>query len=141
VKITQGPIPSLKKKELRHDVLGELEWKIWFATKIPTADAEKAAAGWGGDRIVAYADGEGLPSLVILSAWDTEGDAKEAADAAKKVVAKLTGKPEAALSTDNAGDAWSVERRGDKLLLLCAVPASAQAAITSDVWNSWKIAK
>src|SRR5439155_857876 len=85
------------------DQLAELVWRIWFQTRLPQADAEKAAAGWGGDRIVAYADGDGLPALVILSAWDTEGDAREAADASRKVVAKLAGKPEADLLTDDKG--------------------------------------
>jgi hypothetical protein len=142
VKITPAPLPSLKRKELRRDVLGELEWKIWFESKLSTADAERAAAGWGGDRIVAYAsDGDALPTLVIFSAWDTEGDAKEAADAARKVVARLTGKPEAALSTDDKGEAWSVERRGDKVLVVCGAPADAHTAMVNEVWSGWKTSK
>jgi hypothetical protein len=142
VKITPAPLPSLKKKELRRDVLGELEWRIWFQSKLPQADAEKAAAGWGGDRIVAYSDPQNdtaLPTLIIFSAWDTEGDAKEAADAARAVIAKLTGKPEGSIVTDGEGEAWSVERRGDKLLVVCGAPADAQAAIASEVWTGWKV--
>src|SRR5262249_5407294 len=57
-RINPAPLGTLApRKELRHDVLGELEWKILFASRIPEADAVKAAAGWGGDEMVAYADG------------------------------------------------------------------------------------
>jgi hypothetical protein len=142
VKIAPAPVPSLKKKELRRDVLGELEWKIWLATKLPEAEAEKAAAGWGGDREVAYADGDGAPTVIDLSAWDTEGDAKEAADATRKVLAALAGKSDAEGNsfTDAAGDVWSLERRGDKLLVLCGAPAASAAALAGEVWSGWKIA-
>jgi hypothetical protein len=143
VKITPAPLPSLKKKELRRDVLGELEWKIWLGTKLPEAEAEKAAAGWGGDREVAYADGEGAPTVIDLSTWDTEGDAKEAADAARKVLASLAGKPDGEKGnsfTDAAGEVWSVELRGDKLLVLCGAPAASAAALAGEVWAGWKIA-
>jgi hypothetical protein len=142
IKVTPAPLPSLKKKELRRDVLGELEWRIWFEQRLSQADAEKAAAGWGGDRIVAYAaDADSLPTLVIFSTWDTEGDAREAADAARKVVAKLAGRPEADMVTDDKGEAWSVERRGDKLLVICGAPADAHGALVSEVWSGWKLGK
>ncbi len=141
-KITPAPLPSLKRKELPRDVLGELEWKIWLGSKLPEAEAEKAAAGWGGDRIVAYANGAEPPTVIDLSVWDTEGDAKEAEAAARKLVALLAGQPALANGTfsDGSGELWSVERRGDKLLVMCGAPADASLAVTAEVWSGWKVA-
>jgi hypothetical protein len=122
-------------------------WKIWLASKLPEADALKASAGWGGDRMVAYsADGEIAPTVINLSVWDTEGDAKEAADAARKLVAKLAGRPEgqgapAPTYLDTKGEAWSVERRGEKVLIVCGVPAESHTQVVSEVWSGWKVAR
>jgi hypothetical protein len=140
IKITPAPIPSLKRPELRRDVLGELEWKIWLQQLVPADEAEKAAAGWGGDRIVAYASGDQAPTLVIFSVWDTEGDAKEAFEATRKLLGKLAGKPlaEGNSVTDANNEIWSLERRGDKLLVVCGAPAELQ---TAEIWSGWKVSK
>jgi hypothetical protein len=159
-KIAPAPLPSLgARKELRRDVLGELEWKLLFASKLPEPEAQKAAAGWGGDRLVAYADPatpDALPSLVDLAVWDSETDAKEAEAAARKLFARLTAQPQAAppgapgdkkeakvpaIFADADGQAWSVERDGERTLLLCAVPAETRAQIADEVWRGWKITK
>ncbi|MCA1663173.1 MAG: hypothetical protein LC659_02670, partial [Myxococcales bacterium] len=129
-RITPAPIAALgTKKEVRRDVFGELVMKILFATAPPppatavskkassgekldldvSALAEKAAAGWGGDREVAYADGDGPVTIVDLSTWDTEGDAKEAELVAQRLLQKLA-------DADVGKDDWLVTREGDKLL-------------------------
>jgi hypothetical protein len=150
VKVVPAPLSSLApRKELRRDVLGELEWRIWFSSKLPEDIAEKAAAGWGGDRLVAYGDPatpDAPPAIVELSSWDTETDAKEAEAAARKLLAKLAGKPEAAAGQparylDANGDEWSVERKTDQLLLLLGTPPSSHDAVTAEVWKTWKAAK
>ena len=41
-------------KVARRDVLGEMVFRIWFSGKLGEQGAERAAAGWGGDRMVAY---------------------------------------------------------------------------------------
>jgi hypothetical protein len=158
VKVTAGPLASLgARKELRRDVLGELEWKILFASKLDDAEAEKAAAGWGGDRLVAFADPahpDAPPAIVTLSAWDSETDAKEAEAAARKLFAMqyparaaksetdfTSGqKSEMGFTSDAAGDEWFVERHGDELVILFGVPAGSHEAVAADVWKSWKVA-
>ena len=118
-KIATVPLASLgARKELRKDVLGELELRILFGSKLPEDAAEKAAAGWGGDRLVAYGDPaapDKLPTVIDLSSWDSETDAKEAEAAARALLAKLAGKPEAAAGqpafyTDANGEEWLAER-------------------------------
>jgi hypothetical protein len=155
VKITPTAIPALgARKELRRDVFGELVMKILFATAPPppasavskkggsgaTADvdvqalAEKAAAGWGGDREVAYADGEGPVTVVDLSTWDTEGDAKEAELVAQRLMQKLG-------DADSGHDDWLVSRDGDKLLLIFGAPKGSGPQVIADVMKGWKVSR
>ncbi|MGH9884372.1 MAG: hypothetical protein ACREBE_02515, partial [bacterium] len=65
--------------ELWGNVLGELQWKIYFDLwKVP--DAEQAAAGWGGDRASVTRDGERVVGRIATS-WDSSDDAKQFATA------------------------------------------------------------
>jgi hypothetical protein len=164
VKITPAPLAALgARKEIRRDVLGEFEWKILFAAKLDDATAEKAAAGWGGDRLVAYADAaapDSLPVVVDLSSWDTETDAKEAEAAARALFARTVAKPSAAAAGGADGgaaaapastgpsavfndgtDDFTVERRGQSLLLIFGVPPSVREATTDEVWRTWQVGK
>src|SRR5581483_2041933 len=122
--IAAGPMPSLgARKELRRDVLGELEWRILFASKLPEDVANKAAAGWAGDRLVAYADGDAPPVVVVLSAWDSESDAKEAEAAANQLLPKLA----------QPGEEWFAERKKDRVLVVFGAPQGSHAAVAADV--------
>jgi hypothetical protein len=129
---------ALHRKELRRDTLGELEWRVLFGVAVPQKDAETAAAGWGGDRIVAYVDGNAPPTVVSLSAWDTEHDAEEAETAARQVVQKLSGSATTPITgpfVDPNGDEWSVERRGDRMLVIFGAPKGTSAAVAQQVWK------
>ena len=166
VKVTPAPLPSLaSKKELRRDVFGELVMKILFATAPPPAGttpppadkgkgktpptpapasdskaeelAETAAAGWGGDRMVADADPASTtsaPTVVDLSVWDTEGDAKEAEAVAKRMMQKLG-------DSDGGKDEWVVTRDGDKLVLVFGAPNGSGNAVAAETLKTWKIAR
>ncbi len=94
VAITAQPLTTLAAagyKDVRRDVLGEMLFRVWFTDRISEAAAAQAAAGWGGDRLVAYSTpGEALPAVIVLSAWDTELDADEAEQAVRKVILGLT---------------------------------------------------
>jgi hypothetical protein len=143
------------RKELRRDVLGELVLKILFdmapapatapaAKKAPPGAppeqpatdviAEKAAAGWGGDRLVAYGDGtpDGALTVVDLSVWDSESEAKEAEPVAQRLLAKLG-------VADSGRDDWLVQRQGDKLVMVFGAPRGTGAAVASEVLASWKV--
>src|SRR5439155_9671268 len=54
VAIAAAPVSALAPaKEVRRDVFGEFEWRLLLASRVSDAEAERAAAGWGGDRMVA----------------------------------------------------------------------------------------
>ncbi len=56
---------------------------------VAKADATRAAAGWGGDRVAVYSGPGGAFSLEWRLAWDTAADATEFAAAYAKVVDAL----------------------------------------------------
>ena len=64
--------------EVAQDTLGELLIRIW--TQIggqSTLEARTAAEGWGGDRLALYRGPNGATIVVLVSAWDSIGDAQE----------------------------------------------------------------
>ncbi len=149
-RITATPLASLPLyKEQRRDVLGELMWKVWFARAQSERDAEQAAAGWGGDLLVSWTQpGETLPLVAVLSGWDTEKDADEAEQAAQKLILSLTGKTgdklpqpgKTQLFERTSGDrTFAVARRGQKLLILCGVPAASTSAVVAEIFRTWTV--
>jgi hypothetical protein len=140
VKIVARAIAALApRKEIRRDVLGELGLRILFRSRLSEPQADAAAEGWGGDRLVAYADERPLPVVVDLSIWDTETDAVEATAAFTALFAKITGgKPPAdgaARFVDPNGEVWRVERRGKEVLTLFGAP-SDDAPVAADAWSA-----
>lgn len=73
-------LPKLEGTQIENNVLGELQWgnylRLW-----KVKDAGEAAAGWGGDRYEVAKDKDGHVTAVLVSAWDTEDDAKQFLDA------------------------------------------------------------
>ncbi len=138
VKINAAPLTSLApKKELRRDVLGELTLRLLFRSRLPEPEADRAAEGWGGDRLIAYADGPAstLPTVIDLSIWDTETDATEAAAAFRALFEKLTGTPgTAGRYVDPNGEVWRVEQRGREVLCLFGAPA-ADGPVVEEAWQ------
>ena len=148
--VTAAPVPALApQKELRRDVLGELEFRVLFASRLADGTADKAAEGWGGDRLVAYGETseEDKPvCLIDLSAWDSEEDAKQATSALRALVARQIGRSEPSPSVEPAvfekdAEAWHVERRGSEVLAMFGVPAATRTEIAEQVWSGWKVAQ
>jgi hypothetical protein len=72
------------------DTFGELQLRIWLRDvgQMAEADADGAAAGWGGDRIVLARKGDTI-GVALLTAWDTPGDATAFASGAQKALDHL----------------------------------------------------
>jgi hypothetical protein len=126
------PLPSLKDwRKLYGNVIGELVFSIFFRQNGVEKDvAERAAAGWGGDRVFVYAGAAG-ELLIDLSTWDTEMDAIEAAEAMTQALAGIAAESKRPESV--------VERRGKDVLLVVGQPASL-GKLRSEAWARWKSA-
>jgi hypothetical protein len=78
------------------DTLGEFQLKLWLANAAggvatDQANATKAAAGWGGDRVAVLDGPGGVTAVALSSEWDTASDAADFAAQAKLVVGSLSG--------------------------------------------------
>ncbi len=82
-------IAALREWELLDDdVLGEFQWRIVFKEQGLASEAESAAAGWGGDSYAVFKRKDSKASLLLLrTSWDSEQDAREFADAYRRVLA------------------------------------------------------
>lgn len=76
---------------LADNVLGELQWKIYFDLwKVP--HGAEAAAGWGGDRYAVTRRRDGRLIGRIATIWDTAEDARQFVDAyAASLAARFPG--------------------------------------------------
>jgi hypothetical protein len=93
-------LAKLKDPELANNVLGELQWKIYFQ-QWKAADPVEAAAGWGGDRYSVTRGKDGQLLGRIATTWDTEEHAQQFAEA---YVASLAVRfPEADIRTPHDG--------------------------------------
>lgn len=159
VRISSGPLPTLAstgRKEVHRDVMGELVWKIWFGSAMAESQAETAAAGWGGDRMVAYeGPGDDKPIVVSLSAWDSDSDADEAEAAARRTVAALAPLPakdaakEAAAPKPPRGvpffrqrgnQVYGLVRRDRLMAVVLGVPKGAEQSIIEETFRNFHIA-
>ncbi|HEV8401494.1 MAG TPA: hypothetical protein VGQ31_00525 [Candidatus Limnocylindrales bacterium] len=74
------------------DTFGELQLGIWLrGAGVANADATKAAAGWGGDRLAVMDGPNDAWGVAIQTVWDTDADAVEFEAAAKTALEKAGG--------------------------------------------------
>jgi hypothetical protein len=144
--VKHGPLPSLKGwKPVYVNVLGELLFGVVLKQHgIAKETADRAAAGWGGDRFVLYENGDDEVA-VDLSTWDADADALEAIDALAEALPSLaradgyTQKdPLYAACAGSDGTTSFVERKGAKVLLVVGAPAALAPKLRAEVWAKWK---
>lgn len=133
------------QRELGADTMGELQLRVWLSGASSRSVAERAAAGWGGDRVVAHDIG-GSTVLAWLTAWDSEADAADFAAAAAESLTVLAHAPRAGL-LPSAGAALTMTGRdgklhglllqGTRVALLIGAPTSAEHALREMMgWKS-----
>ena len=145
------PLPSLATwTQTFTNVMGEFGFRIFLRQNgVEQARAERAAAGWGGDRTLLFqpADNASLEATVgvIYSTWDAEMDAIEAQEAMADALLVLTGAEKAAEKTKvfaraagKDGAVSFVERRGRDVLLVVAAPPAVAATIRTEAWRLWR---
>jgi hypothetical protein len=81
------------------DTLGELLLSIWLTEGgVPRVEAQTAAAGWGGDRLVILRGPDRAVGVGIVTTWDTAADAAEFLAAASTAV--RAGDPDGVVASD-----------------------------------------
>jgi hypothetical protein len=108
-------------RELSGNVLGELQWRIYFELwKVP--GAVDAAAGWGGDRYSVTRRSDGRLVGRIATAWDSPEDAEQFATAyAASLAARFPGadisRPDAGIARSDSGKVF-VRRLGKRVFIV-----------------------
>ncbi len=76
--------------EALEDTAGEFLLRLWLQEVggLQEAAATAAAAGWAGDRVALYEDGDRF-AIVLATTWDSTADAAEFADALNGLVGRL----------------------------------------------------
>jgi hypothetical protein len=149
VPVRQAPLPALAGwTPIYVNVLGELLFDVLLRQNgLAEAAAARAAAGWGGDRLVVLEHGDARVA-VDLSVWDAEADALEAMAGLSGVLPSLGG----AVSYDDRGVLYAVvtaangevsfvERKGAKLLLVVGAPAGLAGKIRAEAWARWHVGR
>ncbi len=77
-------------REIARNTLGEVGLRVWFAERkiADSAERQRAASGWAGDRVVSFACSDGA-AFFWLVRFDTAEDADEFADLASRAIANL----------------------------------------------------
>ena len=101
---------------LDDDVLGEFQWRIIFREQGLAKEADSVAAGWGGDRYAVFKKKDSDATLLLLrTCWDSEQEAKEFADAYRRVLAtKYADAPVPTLLEQQGVDVYVVEGGAEK---------------------------
>lgn len=119
--------------------LGEFTIQVLGEQFLPRERAATMAAGWDGDRLLAFSRGDDI-ALVWLTAWDTEKDATEFVEAyATILAAKHPGAPpttlDGALASSPSTAPYRLERRGAKVLVIEGALDPDLARVTERVWR------
>lgn len=109
------------------NTLGELDVRILVEQYVDRPTAEKAAAGWGGDRYALLEDAGGRSAVVVKTVWDNRPDAGEFFQAYSTALRNRFG-PQGRLTSQEAARqvliapsyATLVELRGPEVLVVIA---------------------
>ena len=147
-RVRAAALPALADhKQVHAGVLGELLLSLLLRQGVSADSARRAAAGWGGDLLVAYqpATAGAPPGLVHMTAWDSEADAVEFANAMRHVLAARKMKEAAGASEglwvhlEGASARWSVQLFKRHVLVLGGFSSEKQTALQQEVWQRWRV--
>lgn len=125
-----GDLPALTAAgfaPVETTTLGELETGVYFGLGQTQAEAERSAAGWGGDQVRVYQGSGAQTPVVWFTTWD---DRREAAEA--EAAAQLASRQGPASERSQG----RVQRVGRAVLILRHVPEPLHASIVA-AFTSW----
>lgn len=115
-------------RRLFDDVSGEAGYQVILGQFLPsTAEVQRAAAGWGGDRYAVY-ENNGQAVVIQMTVWDTDLDAQQFEQAyAARTSARFGGSRPAG---------FVLERRERRVLIIeGATPPQNQTALIRALWR------
>jgi hypothetical protein len=110
--------------DVSSNTMGELDLRVLIEQFTDRQTANRAAAGWGGDRYRLVERSDGQLAFILQTSWDTATDADEFAAALGQGLRKRFGADRADSSTGDrvlipsAGQASMIVKRGSDVLLV-----------------------
>lgn len=162
--ITVNPLPSLSDYQLVYDsVNGEFGLSLLLREHAglrmqkrgdvyaPKDKAERATAGWGGDRVAVYTPpghrgGTAGTVAVLYTVWDGEADAIEfyemLFDSMPSLCGngrELEGSEERVHYLGERGETALAMRRGDAVVAVIGADKARSLTILDEVWKKWQV--
>jgi hypothetical protein len=137
-KMDEGAIAALAGKAglafVWHDEIGEAALLAMLAEGGEAGPARKAAAGWGGDHLVAFEGkdpGAGATTLVAaVTVWDSEGDAREFESAFGTYLA------------EHAAGGHVIDRKDRRVVFATGIPSEiGKDALRQALWRGAHVGK
>lgn len=135
-----------KLRPFWQDSWGELRLRVMLATKIDASTAERAAAGWDGDKLVAYRREGEKPVVIHLTHWDSEADAFEFDNAQQRALlsrglSRLDDpRADTRLYARNNGKQVFVQRFRRAVLTVYGVKADERETLQTEIWKRFSVA-
>ena len=118
-------------KEIENNVLGELMIGVLFKQWLTEEEAGAIAAGWDGDRFVAFRrDGE--VAFVWASVWDSPGDAEEFVQGYRRLASKK-------YPGRQSPGPYTIERRDDRVLVLEGLESDRIKDRVEEIWQGMEL--
>ena len=114
--------------EVWEDELGEAFLLAALSEVAPANEAREAAAGWDGDRFLAFDrkdQPDAAPIVVGFVAWDSTRDAEEFEDLFEVYLERTK------------GDRFRLERRGDRVVYAVELSPDLQKTVTRAAWRGF----
>lgn len=103
IEVTMPDLNIAGWKAAMTNTLGELGVRVMLKEHVTPYEANRAAHGWGGDRYVVYENNAREYSILWISAWDTEIDAREFHEAYDAAAHRRVGQATMKQAPDAAG--------------------------------------
>jgi hypothetical protein len=116
--------------------LGELDTRVLLQRCLDAGEAERAAAGWAGDRYAVMVGPERKLATAWISAWDTDQDADEAEGALRRSAACWHDNALGLSAEDfTIGADVQVKRKGKLVTFLRGFPPGERAALEQHLFG------
>ena len=125
---------SEKWREIKNDTLGELMVRCLFKQFLSLGEAISAAAGWDGDRFIAYRKGDEV-AFVWATSWDSTQDAREFFDAYQTIL------PMKYESRPFEKERSYIERRDRKVLIVEGLERDFVHGFVDNIWRGMEAEK
>lgn len=124
------------------ETLGELSIQLLLERTLPKEEAARAAAGWAGDTLLAFQQGDGLV-LAWVTAWDERQEALEFFRSYAKALESRHGisleaapaRPDTLIASGQSGPSLLLQARDNFVFFLDGIPAPRSIEIAQGLWE------